>query len=567
MFRTNRQAGFRTAVMLSEPPPSGTSLAESWNAVPCVERGFRTVDHLQAPRDEDNAFAAWFDAEALSVLVRAEITATKGVRSGVGAPGTERIAMNDSFEVMIDPAHDHETYLYFNYDSSGLRRAARRRWLHYTLRCDYVDREIEPVPDGAWALINETAAGVWYSLVRVPFRLLGLKGPEDMLAWGFNIVQRRWINDFLIESAWSPVPGQTHSPWDFGELMAPGVSMHPEVLDFGELIQDENALNLRLRNRTPDERMATAELHTWCEGHDERCTRIATLSPGGTVDLRLPFVLDDRVWRRQEIELTVLDGTRPVYRACYSGGHSPGAGGGCMTYKNGVRWLPENPPEDPRPDDPDFHHKKRRFILSRLPDFPEMGWWGGPRGDWLLRDRRGSDLTFNLLSDGLFGELGDWIAGCFPTDEDRVIAAALLTHRLMIYSPHGSRAETWMGPLGSLRHGATICSGFTCAANGILAALPRTDGLRGYRSWHTHVSHHVILSVELPAGYRTLVDPTLGGFFFTRDRSRLATEEELAADPELCRAALHDRDKDYAPDTVRDHGWYGVLPYPPPDRS
>ena len=66
------------------------------------------------------------------------------------------------------------------------------------------------------------------------------------------------------------------------------------------------------------------------------------------------------------------------------------------------------------------------------------------------------------------------IAERFPTDEERVIAATLLAHRMVIYSPVGSRVQNSLSPLASLRYGTTICSGYTCVAAGILEASPKS---------------------------------------------------------------------------------------------
>jgi hypothetical protein len=333
-------------------------------------------------------------------------------------------------------------------------------------------------------------------------------------------------------------------------------------LDFGEVYQDWNALKFCVENLSDRSRRIEARLHAWCKGHDFRRKLKMALKPKQTNNGETRFELDAREDRRQDIELILYERRRAVYIARFSAGHNPHHGGACMVSKHGVRWFEGKLPANPRPSDPFFQVKKRRYILSRLPDFPEMGWWGGPAGDWILRDRRGSRVKFNLLSDRILEELGDMIAGLFPTDEERVIASTLLTHRMVIYSVYGSTLQCLLSPLGSLRHGVTICSGYTCVEHGILSGIPRTDGQRGYRSWYTCAYNHTILRVELPE-YCTLVDPTLGGFHYTRDNSRLATEEELSRNPALSLGTLANREKDYGPEASHTLLWYGDLPYPP----
>ncbi|HRU07527.1 MAG TPA: hypothetical protein P5137_17325, partial [Candidatus Brocadiia bacterium] len=111
------------------------------------------------------------------------------------------------------------------------------------------------------------------------------------------------------------------------------------------------------------------------------------------------------------------------------------------------------------------------------------------------------------------------------------------------------------------RHGATICSGFTCALNGLLTGIPRVDGGRGYPSVYTAAHNHTIISVDLPHG-RTIVDPTLGAFHYNAANTRLATTEELRANPGLSARSILGREKDYedAPHMLQ---WYTSLAYPP----
>ena len=562
MLRGNCQRGFRVMRPLPQPPRAAESLAGLWANLPRAERGFKNIDYQQAVPPEETAFALWFDGAGAAILIRAEITATGSVRPGARNAQTDDIPNNDSLEVEIDTAHNHADYLWLHFDSSGVKAAARRNVLQFSLRCDRLQKD-EPVADGRWSVLCEVTRDAWYSLVHVPFALLAMRSAGDLVAWGFNVVQRRWVGRILVESAWSPVPGESQSPWDFGEVLAPESPVELRGLDFGEVYHDWNALKLSLQNVAVRQVEAEVQLRAWFEGFESTPAQTVSLGAGQTRELELRFELDSCQWHRQDIELTVREGARLLYRALFSAGHNPVHGGACMILKHGVRWFDGPPPQDPSPADPDFARKKRRYILSRLPDFPEMGWWGGPRGDWILRDRRGSGIAFNLLSNRILEELGDMIAERFTTDDERVIAAALLAHRLVIYSYAGCRVQASLSPLASLRYGATICSGYTCVAAGILGGTPRADGKRGYRGYWTNAYNHTILTVELPK-YRTLVDPTLGAFHYIRDNSRLATEEELFNDPTLSRRTLDGNDRDYGPEATHDICWYGAHPYPPP---
>lgn len=566
MLRTNRQQGFRVTNPLPGAPPEATSPAAMWEGLGDVEKGFTTIDSLHEAPEEQTAFALWLGPDALVVLIRAEITATGSVRPGAESPDAEQISRNDSLEIMVDPTHNHRDYLWLQYDSSGMRIASHRSVMQFALRCDRV-QEDEPVADEEWSLTCELTGEAWYSLVRVPLGLLGVAAAEELVTCGFNVVQRRYVGRRLVESSWNPLRGESQSPWDFGELLAAGTPCRVAALDFGEVYHDWNELKFEVRNLTAQAQELTADLRAWCEGHDFRRGRQIALQPHESRQEALRFELDSREWRCQEIELTVRREERLVYVARFSAGHNPRHGGAVMVLKHGVRWFEGEPPRRPEPGDPDFQTALRRWVLSRLPDFPEMGWWGGPDGDWVLRDRRGSGPELNLLSPRILEELGDLIAERFDSDEERVIAAMLLAHRLVIYSPVGARVQASLSPLGSVRQGATICSGFTAVQHAILLGTPRSDGRRGYRSWYTGASHHTIITVELP-GYCTVMDPTLGGFHYTRDHSRLATVEELFADPSLSLGTLAGREADYGPEASCDLGWYGALPYPPrPDGS
>lgn len=563
MFRGNSRQGFRVTTPLPTPPADAASIAERWQGVRHAERDFRTIDSLQAIPEEETAFAVWLEDDALVVLIRAEITATGSVRPGASYGNIEDIPRNDSLEIMLDPSHNHRDYLWLQWDSSGARVASRRSVMQFALRCDRV-QEDEPIEPDAWSLVSEVTDDAWYSLVRIPLDLIGWQSADDLLTCGFNIVQRRYVGRYLVETSWNPLRGESQSPWDFGELLAAETPCRVAGFDFGEVYHDWNQLELEVQNLATEPQEVTAEIRAWCAGHESGDAATLTLPATGSGQAQLRFELDSREWRYQEIELMLSVDGEVSYRSHFSAGHNPRHGGAIIVLKHGVRWFEGEPPARPEPSDPDFQPKLRRWILGRLPDFPEMGWWGGAKGDWILRDRRGSNLEFNLLSPTILDELGDMIAGLFDSDEERVIAACFLAHRLVIYSPTGARVQAMLSPLASLRQGATICSGFTEVQHAILSGTPRTDGGRGYRSWWTSAHHHTIITVELP-GYCTVMDPTLGGFHYIRDNSRLATIEELAADPTLSLGTLVGREEDYGPEPLRDFGWYCALPYPPED--
>ena len=564
MLRGNRLCGFRVARPLPQPPRTAALLKHLWSNLPRVERGFKTIDHLQDTPREETAFALWFDEAGAAILIRAEITATGSVRPGAQNARGDDISGNDSLEVEIDTAHNHSDYLWFHFDSSGVRFATRRNVLQSRLRCDRLQKDA-PIANDQWSVRCEVTKDAWYALVRVPFALLGMQSAGDLTAWGFNIVQRRYVGRTLVESAWSPLlSGESQSPWDFGEILAPEAPVELCVLDFDELYNDWNTLKLSLRNVSGQPVQAEVQLRAWTEGFESKPAQTVAIGAGQKRDLELRFELDARQWQRQDIELTVREGARLLYRASFSAGLCPGEfKDACMILKQGVRWFEGQPPQDPPASDSDFAIKKRRYILSRLPDFPEMGWWGGPRADWILRDRRGSGVTFNLLSDRILEELGDMIAERFPTDDERVVAATLLTHRMMIRSGIGNGVQAFLSPLASLRYGAMICSGSVCVASGILSGTPRTDGQRGYRSYYCCAYCHTILAVDLPKR-RTIVDPSLGAFHYTRDNLRLASEEELFNDPTLSTRTVLDREKDYGPEACHTLLWFGTWPYPPP---
>jgi len=559
MLRGNRQAGFRTVRPLASPPLPAATLETLWRQIGEVERGFTTIDHLRQPPPEDTAFALWEEPEGLAVLVRASIVATGGVRPSPSEADNEEIALADSLEIMLDAGHDHMSYLWLHYEAGGVRRGVRRQVSEATLRCDHGEKD-EALPDSAWSLRSEVTADAWFSLVRIPSALTDSLSKGNRAAWGFNVAQRRWIGRQLVESAWNPVATRSHTPWDFGEVLLQRSNLAVRDLDFGEVYNGWNRLRVRVENTGATAAQARARVVARSCVHESRAAAPLSIEPGEERWTELRFELDTREWRLQEIAFELEEAGKTVYAARYAAAHSTRHSGGCIVAKHGARWFEGAKPRNPRPDDPDFTVKKRSYILAKLPDFPEAGFWGGPQRDWILRDRR-SPLTVNLLSDRVLEDLGEIIAERFATDDERVAAATMLIHRLMIYSGTGCQFAKYLGPLGTLRHGATICSGFTCALNGLLAAVPRVDGGRGYPSVYTGAHNHTIISVDLPHG-RTIVDPTLGAFHYNASNTRLATTEELRADPGLSARSILGREKDYedAPHMLQ---WYTSLAYPP----
>lgn len=558
MLRGNRQADFRTVRPVTAPAPAAT-LESLWAKLPRTEGGFVTIDYRRETPPDDVAFALWLDNGGVHVLVRAATGSTGGVRTL--KPGEEgQISYADSLEIMLDPLHNHMDYLWIHWAAGGKRRAAKKQVCEFSLRCDFAKKE-EGLPNEPWTLQEEMADDAWYSLVVLPLDMPGMEGAAESATWGFNLVQRRWIGRRLFEPAWSLPAMRTHAPWDFGEVLLKPSALAVRDLDFGEVYHDWNVLRVNVENTSGATAEATARVRSHCPTLESKAEKPLSLAPGETRQVELRFELDSREWRRQDIVFALDEGGQRTYKAQFAAGHNPRHGGACLILKHGVRWFDSPPPRNPDPGTPDFPAAKRRYVLWHLPDFPEPGWWGGPQRDWILRDRR-SPLEVNLLADDAFEQLGDAVAERFGTDADRVVAATMLVHRLMIYSPTGRNFAQFLNPIGALRQAATICSGFTCVAHGLFSALPRMDGGRGYESLYAAAHHHTIISVKVD-GLWTLVDPTLGAFHYTRDHLRLASVEELVADPELAEGTILGRREDYAGAMARSLAWYPTLPYPP----
>ena len=468
------------------------------------------------------------------------------------------IGRDDHVLLSLDTGHNHRTYTLFMLNPLGVKEGKQatigrgnRQWEHK-----------EQVTDAILEWHGEAAVQRkrWVAAMTIPFETLGLEGPPKRGVWGVNFARLR-RPDYGESSEWNTTHRYTPAPWRFGDLYFHQPSVTLERLGMGDLIGSDNTATLWVRNPGERKVSATAVIETYTDHglRRWRTSRKRFEAPAGEcVEVRVPYSFDVDGWADPRFRLRLLD---KAGRVVYEGWRLFG-------YKNGQKLMvsfprKKTPPPNPKPGDPEFMDKKRRYIIGRLPRFERATTAQGAPSDFTIRSVDG-DVVFNLMEAGALARIAEYLHDLFPEENDRLLGANFFVHQPagMIYSNLETRLVHQISPLSLLRFGSAQCCCHAAVLCGILSHMRVGETKEFYRTRRIGLEGHVITAVDVDGRY-VLLDPSVGRFFYLWDDKTLATAEDIAADLTLADRSGKDLRKYFEGAARFAYYGCGVIPWPP----
>lgn len=446
----------------------------------------------------------------------------------------------------LDPQHDHL--------SRRLIAVGRDGHVHLEDICHFMGEEMADVqtakldapPLQPEVTVVATATGwrVRISLPRASLALIG-GGPERGVPIGIH-ARLFCAGAIMLPPAYFPpaAPFWSTNPFSFADLLPPDAPLAVERLDFGKPvwrtadITSAIAIDARLSATAPRTGLCRVTVM-----HADGTTTDAADHPWRArgKNLRLSVPVDypfTSKWtthalaQTAHVTLTFLgDGGNILWQGSYPFGFDGG-----IIVRDPYGLIPDRAPYNRRPDPEraDFVDAYRAWLLAKLPHWrPRTTRQGAPSDFFLQAKRREDDL--DLMRPGVMRDIARLIRRRFPDWQDGLCAASMVLQHpcLTTHSSSWARvAATADGPT-VLRLGGCFCSDTAPLAAELAEILGRlyrvpmqgfTLGLRG----------HLTGLIETPLG-EVLIDPMLGIYYHTLDNRRLATLDEMRADPRIAR--------------------------------
>ncbi len=532
-----KAARARVVKRVPEAAAVATPEADAWFAEPAIaslndvrtRKAAGVATRVAALRDAKHLFVA---IECLEPeMPRVHRFVPKGAPKGeaVVVPGVmpRVLTTDDHVTLFLDQRHDKTTYYDLALNVNGAARAHRSTAaMGWTVLpgMDYLELEGLRWEHAVWAGKDR-----WRAAFRVDLAGIGVD-PARQPTVGFNVVRGRHI-DVLTHQSWADVVSVSAVPGlALGDLYLGDSGVTVRSIDWGALEYGDDTVTLALaggaRDREVELRATVAER----DGKYSAATRsrAVRLAAGGKAQARaafeVPFNLTGLV---VTLELADRASGELLYRAAW-----PLRSHGDLRVGRPHEQAAKGAP-NPAPDDPRFHEKKVRFILSRLPKFRRRTTAQGAPSDFTLESEDGT-VVFNLMEPGALRRIGDWISGLFGDDNDRLAAAALFTNDDWVTVHAGPRTpmQDHLTPLSMLRLGGGHCYSRAVIGAGVVREIVEAATGKRHEAWPCLVLGHVITAVRR-GGDWVLIDPTFGHFFYNRDNTDLATAAELEADPSL----------------------------------
>ncbi len=523
------------ATLVDEVPDIGaidTAAADAWFDRPAIEN--LSAVRTRTPADPPTRVAVMCDDRYLLVAFECMEPAMANVHRLVPADAKDgkvdlvdgalprTMAYDEHVSLQLDCAHDKTAYFQLSVSINGAhsatRRQARMSWTALPAETYLDNGELQ------WDSVVCERGDRWRAAIGVDLASVGIEPGQPTV--GVNLVRARNV-DWMRYDSWVDVVHTDNVPGvALGDLYLRPAGATVRRVDFGNFETGSNRVTVTVAG----EGRARLSVRV-ADGGDEAPgeTHSADAAPaGGEADLAADFELPfDRTEHAVTLEVVDADSGAPAYRASWplSNHANINVSQPYVSSRSGAA--------DPSPDEADFHEKKIRRLISRLPKFCRRTTAQGAPSDFTLAAEDGS-VAFNLMEAGALKRIADWVCTLFASDSDRLAAVALLTNDNWITTHAAVRVKMhWqLTPLSLLRLGTGHCYSRAVVGAGIAGELPDPATGANHRAWPTLVLGHVITAVERPGGW-TYIDPSFGHFFYNADNTDLATAAELAADHSL----------------------------------
>ena len=500
--------------------------------VPVCE-GFVQADGSRGVRD-GSVSISW-NEERVIFSIRVEGVPTSGFDKRDRA--TERV------HVVIDTAHNHQDFHHFLAGLDGERGCWRETASSIQTLFKNLSTENHSVVDEArmdWKADFDEKPNGYEVTAEVPWAGLWLEGSRLPPAVGFNV----WVDGRSphYEQVFLSPPRHRlpADPFSFADLYLSDSPVTIQAIDFGVPTWGKNVGTAQLSGR--DKSTVEVTLRARCVGGMERKNIeskpvTATVSHSGGMPVDFPFFVNP------EEKMTSKSPQRLILSAYCEGReifHGEWLPAYCQTPSIYERYGgPADEHPNPEPGEDDFLNKKIRYICARLPRLDRLTTREGAASDFMIRAEDGS-VKFNLMRPGVLDEMGEYIAGLFDTDLDRILGMFYLCYHPQVgrHMSGGHRFMSMAGPLSILRGnfagGGGNCGYHSRAFSGMAAHL-EING-RKLEAHTVSIYGHAISAVEWQ-GSKALMDADVGHFMLTPDGTGLATIEEFRANPNVLTTA------------------------------
>ncbi|MCF7838661.1 MAG: hypothetical protein K9N49_08530 [Candidatus Marinimicrobia bacterium] len=458
-------------------------------------------------------------------------------------PGLRRaLEYDECVGLYLDPGNAKREFRLLQVNINGARLARRissvMGWTVFPLQ---TPQACAPEPDSlTWESEVFEAGDHWRAALAVDLETL-CAGADQPPTVGLNFA--RWRNvDLWRQYSWAPAVHLWHFPaLALGDGYLTDSPARVTRIDWGTLEYGANRVRMALSGggRACEVALRVTVRDSGEVGDPEFAYAVTTdstpveLMPHGQVEVTAGFELPFE-YPNVDVRLEMVERGRAggFYRATFPlGNHN-----GLRVRQPSLRVARRTgaaAPRNPDPSDPDFHRRKRDFILSRLPRFRRRNTAGGAPSDFVLSAMDGS-VAFDLMKPGALRRIADWIGSLFEPDTDRIVAVAMFTQDDWVTTHAAARVglHTHLTPLSALRLGGGHCYSRAIVGAGLVSELPDPATGGRHRAQPTQVMGHVVVAVERGDDY-VLFDPSFGHFFYNSSNTNLATARELANDPGL----------------------------------
>ena len=518
----------------------GSLNADFWQQAVCIEPDI-PIRGPEPPAGTKVYFC--YDRNYLYVGVRAQDPPFRADTSN-NAEGERRRLANEAIRISIDPKHDHSQCISIFANALGevfcrksLVKAGCADWDYY-----FGDPSTSFEKDIELEITTAVCVGDkgWTLEMAVPFSELGIV-PQSGAIMGLNVARTATElpkENYTVEYSWMDrnLRDSNVLPMTMGDMALASMPVSLVSIDFPAYTWGTNRVPIKLKNNTGSPLTVQITSRGLMDVAIEAPPYGGTHQPVLSESIKLPpdevteaaFPLEAPVVSTpqcMEFEIRNIANSELLYRAIYTFGKS------AVIYPFGV----EKKLQTPSPDDPDFIEKRTRFIVGQQPLFKRLTTRQNAESDFVLEAVDGS-VRFNLMVDGVLGQIADWLCSIYHNDEDRLIGAAFFLSQPAVMTYSGPRASfaSQMNSLTIIRCGGGICSEYGRAFVGLASRMKSTDTGEYFKARCLMLKGHTLATVWMEDRWVPF-DPNTNNVkaFWRHDHRTLANYRELATDPTL----------------------------------
>ncbi|MCD4831268.1 MAG: hypothetical protein K8R02_05585 [Anaerohalosphaeraceae bacterium] len=521
-------------------PLDGSLNADFWQQAVCMEPDIP----IRGPEPLANTKVYFcYDRDYLYVGVRAQDPPFRA-DTGNNAEDERRRLANEAIRISIDAKHDHSQCISIFANALGevfcrkaLIKAGFADWDYYS-----GDSSTSFEQDIELEITTAVCVGDkgWTLEMAIPFSELGV-APQPFTVMGLNVARIATElpeENYTVEYSWMDrdLRDSNVLPMTMGDMALASLPVSLVAIDFPAYTWGTNRVPIKLKNNTGSSLTVqitsrglmdvAIEAPPYGGTHPSVLSELIELPSGEITETDFPLEVSVILTPQcMEFEIRNVANSELLYRAIYTFGKS------AIIYPFGV----EKKLQTPSSDDPDFIEKRTRFIVGQQPLFKRLTTRQSAESDFVLEAVDGS-VHFNLMADGILGQIADWLCSIYDNDEDRLIGAAFFLSQPAVMTYSGPRASfaSQMNSLTIIRCGGGICSEYGRAFVGLASRMKSVATGEHFKARCLMLKGHTLATVRMDDSWIPF-DPNTNNVkaFWRHDHRSLANYRELATDPTL----------------------------------